>query len=162
MSDDQQTTEAPAPAPEAPKAETFSLEYVQGLRSEAAKYRNEKKTAVDEAKAAKDAEWQAKLEAQLGETRQLSENLGDAWVELAKLYAALDAEVPTPLVREFAGLLKGSDEDAIRGSAESAKKLLGFTSTFPAVDPTQGTGGGVIPLNGDPIIDALKRAVGSR
>ncbi len=156
------TTLVPTPGPE-PTVETFSLEYVQGLRSEAAKYRNEKKTAVEQAQAAKDVEWQAKLESHQGEVTRLGTDLGSAWIELAKLYATLDAEVPTPMVREFAGLIQGSDAETIKGSAESARKLLGaFPTNAPATDPTQGSGSGVLPLNGDPILAALKHAVGAK
>ena len=142
--------------------ETFSREYGETLRGEAAKYRNEKKTAVEQAQAQKDVEWQAKLDAQLGETNRLGTDLGSAWVELQKLYSAIDESVPSDKLRSFAGVIQGSDAESIAASAKSAKELFGGVNTSqPAVDPTQGSGGGSIPLNGDPILAALKKAVGA-
>lgn len=152
---------ATTPVQEIAPAETFSAEYVQGLRNEAAKYRNDKKDAVQAAKDALNAEWETKLSGSADEVNRLGTDLGDAWVELAKLYAALDAGVPSDKVRDFAGVLKGSDAESIKGSAESAKALFGgFKTDDPATDPTQGSGGSAIPLNGDKLMQALSRAVG--
>ena len=62
MSDETPTAETEAPSQEdAPKPESFSLEYVQELRNQAAKYRTEKKAAADNAKAEVIKEYEGRL-----------------------------------------------------------------------------------------------------
>ena len=164
MSDDTTTTpETPAaPTPSQEPAKTFSEDYVKQLRDEAARYRNEKKTAVEQANAAKDTEYAAVIQAHEGKVTALETDLGDAWVELAKIHAALEAQIPSQHVLQFASLLKGSDPESIKASAESAKALFGgIATTHPATDPTQGSGGNPLPLNGDPLLQAIKKAVGA-
>lgn len=151
-----------APAPEAPPAENFSLEYVQQLRGEAAKYRTEKKDAVEAAEAKAKTEWEAKINEQIGKNTELEGKLGAAGIELTKLRVALALNVPSDKVLAFVEILKGSTEDEITSSAASAKELFGgFKTTDPATDPTQGSGGGALPLNGDPLLNALKKVVGA-
>lgn len=139
----------------------YSEDYVKQLRQEAAKYRTEKNDAINAAK----AEITASFETQLAEKNtafsELEGQLGAAGVELTKLRTALALQVPSDKVLAFAELLKGSTEEEIQQSAASAKELFGGFKS-PPIDPTQGTGGGGhIPLNGDPILAALKRAVGA-
>lgn len=163
MSDETPTTPEETPeVQETPKGETFSLEYVQQLRQEAAKYRNEKKTAVEEAVSKLTTELEQKLAAKDVEIAEATTNFSSRELELEKLKIAMRAVDQTAASRaeKLAELLKGSTEDEILSSAESAKELFGgFVKNSPAVDPTQGSGGGVIPLNGDPILQALKAAV---
>jgi len=163
MSDEVTNTPSEAaaqPAPVAPPAETFGLEYVQQLRGEAAKYRNEKKDAVEAAKAETAQQWQGKISEAGNETAALQVKLDSAQTEMIKVTTALTLGVPSERVVQFAALLKGDSEEDIRSSAESAKELFGdFKKSVPATDPTQGSGGGAIPLNGDPILEALKKAV---
>ncbi|QBP31964.1 scaffolding protein [Mycobacterium phage Kristoff] len=158
----QGTPEGEAKAPEA-GVETFSREYVEELRRENAKARTAKKTAVDEAKAELTREYEAKLAEKDTAYTELENQLAQAWIELEKVYTALDAKVPSDKVRAFAAILQGSDPDSIKESAKSATELFGgFNTKQPPVDPTQGSGGGKhTPLNGDPILEALKRAVGA-
>lgn len=168
MADD--ATQTPAPeagnegTPLAPEAapETFSREYVEELRRENAKHRTAKTEAVDAVKAQLTQEYEAKLAEKDTAYTELQNQLGDAWIELEKVYTALDAKVPSEKVRAFAAILKGSDPDSIKESAESAKELFGgFGKADAPTDPTQGSGGGHLPLNGDPILNALKKAVGA-
>ncbi|QFP95681.1 scaffolding protein [Mycobacterium phage AbbysRanger] len=151
----------PPAAPVAP--ETFSREYVEELRRENAKARTSKNQAVEDAKSEVRKEYEAKLAEKDTAMAELQNQLGQAWIELEKVYTAVDAKVPSDRVRAFAEILKGEDPDAIKASAESAKQLFGgMTGTVPAVDPTQGSGGGKhVPLNGDPILEAIKKAVGA-
>lgn len=167
MSDDNTTpTPTPDPAPVAGQ-ETFSKDYVQQLRNEAAKYRTEKNDAVEAAKAAVQQEWEGKLTETASKISELEGQLGAAGIELTKLRIALELGVPSDKVLAFAEILKGDNEDAIKASATSAKELFGGfaapPSNDPAFDPTQGSGrgGGALPLNGDPILAALKKAVGA-
>lgn len=166
MSDTTSTPEGtPADsAPEAtPPAETFSLEYVQQLRGEAAKYRNEKKSAVEAAKTETAQEWEGKLNTEKSKYAELQSKYDAKSVEMAKLLAAIELEVPSDKLLSFADLIKGDDEDSIKASAKSVLDLVGgfAEKPDPATDPTQGKGGGTLPLNGDPLLNALKRAVGA-
>lgn len=165
MSEDPNTTDGTVenPTVEAGQgsAETFGLEYIQQLRGEAAKYRKEKKDAVAEAKEEVRKEWEAKLNEQASKTTESEAKLGAAGVELTKIKTALSLDVPSDKVIQFAAVLQGSTDDEIKTSGESAKALFGgFETNDPATDPTQGSGG-TPPLNGGPLLDALKRAVGA-
>lgn len=167
MSDEATTPETPATTvQETPSAETFSLDYVQQLRQEAAKYRNEKKTAVEEAVTKLSQEWEGKIAAKDVELTEVTTNASSKELELAKLRIALRALDPDIKMDEpsraekLAELLKGQDEESIMGSAKSALDLFGGSlKPSRAVDPTQGSGGGVLPLNGDPLLNALKGIV---
>jgi sulfite reductase alpha subunit-like flavoprotein len=165
MSEDTTTPVTPTPAPPAQVAteEMFPKSYVTELRDEAAAARIAKKDAVDAAKAAVTAEWEAKLAAKVAEFDALSsESLGKD-VTLAKLKAALELGVPSDKVEAFADLLKGDTEEDIKASAESTFGLVtGFKTTDKATDPTQGSGGRHLPLNSDALLEKVKAAVGAK
>lgn len=151
-------------AQEAPQSpETFSKEYVQELRNEAARYRTQKNEAVEAVKATLSAEFDAKLAEKDVALAEVQNQLAEAQIELEKIFVAIDAQVPSEKVRAFAAILKGEDKDSLAESAKSAKELFGgLGSKSPAYDPTQGAGGGKpLALNGDPILEALKKAVGA-
>lgn len=150
---------------------TFSAEYVRDLRDEAAKYRTEKSSAVETAKVETRADVIKEYEPQLadkdGEIASLKADLSVATVENLKLKAVLASEgVDASDVLELVDLVQGDDEESI---SESAKRVLKFYSKqdkdpkSPPFDPTQGHGGGgAVPLNGDPILNILKAAVGAK
>jgi hypothetical protein len=159
----------PTPAPEASK-ETFSKEYVQELRQEAAKQRTAKKQAVDDAKAEAQAEldkYKAGADTKYG---ALQTELGEAWITIQKLHTAIAEGVPTEKLLAFVEVLKGTDEETIKQSAQTAKELFGdLTSKSPepqggrppAYDPTHGHGSkNELPLNGDPLLNTVKKLVG--
>lgn len=160
------TTTSTAPqaslAPVAPAAETFSREYVEELRRENAKHRTDNKTAAETARAAADTEWQAKLDAATATHTETQENLSKSELTLLKLTEVLKAKVPSDQVLAIAEHVKGEDEESVSASVKSLKAILDAKpSKDSAVDPSQGSGQGVIPLNGDPILDKLKSVVGS-
>jgi hypothetical protein len=160
--DNTTTAETPAAAPEAhPAPETFSKEYVQELRNEAAKYRTQKNEAIEATKAALSQQFQGQLAEKDVYITELKNELSATQLELEKIRTALEAKVPSDKVLAFASILQGSDPDAIKASAASATELFGgLISTSPAYDPTQGSGNsGHMPLNGDPLLNALKRIV---
>lgn len=156
------TPEATVVTPVATPAETFSLDYVQTLRQEAAKYRTEKNDAVTAAKDAVNQDWATKVTGAEEKSSALEADLGDAWVYAAKIEAAVTAGVPSDKLLAFVQILKGSDDATIQASVESAKALFGgFGSTVPATDSTQGSGGvPSIGLNSDGIMTALNSALG--
>jgi sirohydrochlorin ferrochelatase len=151
-----------APAQEAtPQQETFSRDYVESLRSEAAKHRTEKNSAVDAAKAAVIKEYEGKAAERDSKISEIETNYATAQLDLLKLRSVLEAGISTDDVLEVVSLVQGSDEESVNESVNRVKALLGKApSKVAAVDPTQGQGSHV-PLNGNPVLDILKRAVGA-
>ncbi len=166
MSEDTTTSTENVPAPEAVAdgVKTFSLEYVQQLRQEAASHRTSKNEAVEAAKTAAAAEFEAKLAAKDLAYTELQNQLGDAWIELEKFATAVEAKVPSDKVLAFVKVLQGTDKESITESAKSSLELFGpFDAKTPAFDPSQGLGGKpTLALNGDPILEAITRIVGAR
>lgn len=163
MSEDTTETAETSTAQEA--VETFSKEYVQELRNEAAKYRNEKKDAVEaartEAKSEAIREYEAKLVDRDSALTEIQNELSSTKLELLKLKSVLAAEIPSADVLEVVALVQGTDEDTVSDSVNRVKALLGKTPQKDRpIDPSQGTGN-PLPLNGNPLLDALKRAVGA-
>lgn len=140
----------------------FDEAYVKSLRDEAAAARVAKKDAVDAAIKEANEKFQQELASKDTAYTELQNELAAAKLELEKLYISIDSRVPSDKVRAFASLLNGSDSDSIKESAKAAYELAGgFSTKSPAFDPTQGTGGrDPLPLNGDPILEAIKKAVG--
>ncbi len=154
------TPEVEKPLEAQPKL--FDEAYVRSLRDEAAAARVAKKDAVEAAvKAANDAHQAALAERDTAYT-ELQGELEKARIELEKIYISIDANVPSDKVRAFASLIQGTDTESIQASAKAAYELAGgFSTKSPAFDPTQGSGGrDPLPLNGDPILNAIKAAVG--
>lgn len=163
MSEDTSVTETVTSTQEV--VESFSKDYVQELRNEAAKYRNEKKQAVEEARAEAQSETIREYEAKLAERdtglTELQNELSGTKIELLKLKSVLAAEIPSVDVLEVVSLVQGSDEESISDSVQRVKALLGKSPQRDRpIDPSQGTGN-VLPLNGDPLLETLKRIVGA-
>ncbi|KRD08577.1 head assembly protein [Mycobacterium sp. Root265] len=155
---------APVVDPLKPAEKVYDQAYVTGLRDEAAAARVSKNEAVASAVAAAKAEHEAALAAKDVAYTELQNELGAAWVELEKLYVSIDAEIPSTKVRAFTAILQGNDHDSIFASAKSTYELFdGFDTPAPkspAYDPSQSTGGKpTLALNGDPIMQALIKAV---
>lgn len=161
MSEDTTTESVTPAAPAAPKPETFSLDYVQGLRQEAAKYRTERNEAVERVKTELQSEFESQLSAKDSEFGELKSELSSRQVELVKLKAILAAGIPTDDVLTVAELVQGEDEETVSKSVERVKSLIGKNPPKDRpVDPSQGTGN-AIPLNGDPLLETIKRIVGA-
>ena len=160
MSDETATETVPAEAPAA-QQETFSLDYVQGLRQEAAKYRSERKDAVERAKAEVIRDYEGKLSERESAFSELQGELSARSLELLKLKAVVAEGIPVEDVLDVAALIQGSDEAAVSDSVKRVKSLLDKApKTERPVDPTQGSGN-VLPLNGDPLLETVKRMVGA-
>ncbi|KZM68838.1 hypothetical protein [Nocardia terpenica] len=139
----------------------WAREKLTKANNEAAKYRNEKNDAVSAAKAEALTEYEAKLAAEAEKLAALQTKYTAKELELLKLKAALTAEIPGQSAIEFASLLQGGTEDEIATHAKAVKALFGKTETKDRpTDPTQGTGN-VLPLNGDPLLEMVKRVVGA-
>lgn len=154
--------ETVTPQQEAAKPETFSLEYVQGLRQEAAKYRTERNEAVEKVKAELQSQFESQLSAKDSEFSELQSELSSRQLELLKLKSIISAGIPVEDVLTVADLVQGDDETTVSESVERVKSLIGKAAPKARpVDPSQGSGNS-IPLNGDPILESIKRIVGHR
>jgi hypothetical protein len=161
MSDTATTESVSAPAPEVAAPETFSLDYVQGLRQEAAKYRTERNDAVEKAKAEVIRDYEGQLSERESAFNELKGELSVRDIELLKLKAVVSEGIPTEDILDVTALIQGSDEATISESVKRVKSLLDKAPTRERpVDPSQGSGN-VLPLNGDPLLDMVKRVVGA-
>lgn len=154
------TTENAAPAQEAP-AETFSREYVQELRNEAAKYRTEKNTAVEAARAEVIKDYESKLAQKDSSLSEMETEVSARSLELLKLKMVLNEGIPTEDVLDVVSLVQGTDEETVSESVKRVKSLIGKKPPADRpVDPSQGQGNH-LPLNGDPLLETVKRMVGA-
>jgi hypothetical protein len=161
MSDAPATEALDAPEAQAAQPETFTLDYVQALRQEAAKYRSEKKDAVAAAKAEVFKDYEVKLAEKDTALAEAQGQLSARGLELLKLKAVLAEGIPSEDVQEVAALVQGNDEESVSESVKRVKALLdkGPVRDRP-VDPSQGSGND-LPLNGDPLLETVKRIVGA-
>lgn len=144
----------------------WAREKLTKANNEAAKYRTEKNEAVEAAKAEVTASFTSKieeLEAQIAEAK----NEGDkSRHEVDRLKVTIESGIAADKALSFADLLKGNNEDELRSHAEELKKLFTTVeepkSTASATDPSQGQGGNHLPLNGDPLLDAITGIVNRR
>lgn len=162
MSDENPTTpETAAPAQVTQPAETFSLDYVQGLRQEAARYRTEKNDAVEKAKGEVIKDYEGQLSEKATALVALQAQFDVHSLELLKIKAVVDAEIPTEDVADVVALVQGSDEKSVTESVKRVKSLLGKAPAKERpVDPSQGSGNH-LPLNGDPLLETVRRIVGA-
>jgi len=162
MSEDTTTETVTPQQQEAVKQETFSLDYVQGLRQEAAKYRTERNEAVEKVKTDLQSQFESQLSAKDSEFGEIQSELSARQMELVKLKAILSAGIPTEDVMTVAELVQGDDETTVSESVERVKSLIGKAPARDRpIDPSQGSGNS-IPLNGDPLLESLKKIVGVR
>lgn len=137
---------------------------VADANAEAAKYRVEKKEAVEAAKQEVTESFNARIAEIEAELAAKDTDASEARADATKLRAAIKADIETSKVLDFADLLKGETEDELVSHAETLKTLFatdnpGASKQAP-VDPSQGrTGKNVPPLNGDPLLQAIERAV---
>lgn len=122
----------------------------------------ERQRANNAERALKDA--QALIETRDGEIASLTEAAEKFKSEAAE---SLVSEVRDAVV-EIGGIdptdaelfLNGSTSETIRAQAKRILDKAGPNPSAPRPDPTQGGSGNPLPLNGDPIEDAVRAAVG--
>lgn len=129
----EETSTDAAPAQEAQEADpaqeqTFSLDYVQQLRAEAAKYRQDKKTAVKAAEDAITSQWQTKLDAAGAEYADLKNQSATNEIQVMRYQAMIDQGIPVEVMPDVISLVGGHDEETVAASVAAAKKLLGATA----------------------------------
>lgn len=137
----------------------WAQDQLKEANAEAAKYRVEKKDAVEAAKKAAEDEWTKKLDDALTEAgsakSELESKLAEADRRYEKLVAVLDPDVSARALK-VAELVKGDNPDEIRSHANELRELFGQEPKTPppAVDPSQGQGS-TLPLNGDPVLNEV-------
>jgi len=147
----------------------WAREAISKANDEAARYRVEK----NDAKAAAKEEVKSEYERQIADLQskfdESQTTISARELDIIKLKASLLQLLPEDQAQRidaFSGVLQGSSEDEITSHAEQLKALFATgdgastTTTVRATDSTQGHGN-TIPLNGDPILAALTKAVGA-
>lgn len=136
----------------------WAQDEISEARAEAAKYRTEKKDAVEAAKGEVEGTYKSKVEELEAQLASKDAEVDSSRTEVVKLKAALEAGIDSDKVMSFASLLKGDTEDELKSHAAEVKELFGSTSEAPkkdpAHDPSQGSGNHK-PLNGDPLLEAV-------
>lgn len=142
----------------------WAREQLSKANAQAAKYRTEKKEAVEKAinETTQSFEERVKeLEAQLEEK---DGEISSGRTEVEKLKAAIGAGVANDKVLAFADLLKGDSPEELASHAEELKELFGSEPEKPkketATDPSQGSGGSTsVPLNGDHLLQSVLNVI---
>lgn len=154
---EQQAQEAPVQSVE--DLPEWAREKLSKANAQAAKYRTEKNDAIAAATAKITDEFSEKLSESEGKYAELQSQYRAKQVELAKLKAVLDAGIPGSTAVEVAGLVHGASDEEITAHVATVKELLAKSVVKDRpVDFSQGSGS-PLPLNGDPVLDALKRVV---
>lgn len=122
----------------------WAQKLITDTRSEAARYRTEKNSVAEQAKADAETAVAQQVQELSDKNTVLTADLDKANATVLKLTAAVEAEVPVAQLLDFASLLQGTTAEEIKASAEKAKRLLGPVKA-PAVDPSQGAVGGANP-----------------
>ena len=149
--DDSSQVEAAVAAALAEAEERFEKE-ASKLRAEAGRHRMEKKEAIANAVNAARQEVQDELsDFQV----QAQSNLNS----VQKFEALIAAGVPVEIMPKAFALVSGHDPDSIAESVAAVIEVMSHTVRDQAIDPLQGHGS-QMPLNGDPILESLKKMVG--
>ena len=134
-------------------------------RAEAAKYRTEKNDAVEKAKADLAAEYNEKIQEYEAQVAKIQEERGEALTYAERLKVTIQAGIDSDKALSFADLLKGETEEELLSHAEELKKLFVSEESpknVKVTDPSQGNTGNPLPLNGDPLLNAVTSIVNGR
>lgn len=162
MSDTENTTQENSNKEDLPQ---WARDQITKANDQAAKYRVEKNDAVEAAKAEVEKDYTTRLEELQAKFDASQETVNSERHEVDKLKAAIEAGIANDKVLDFADLLKGENPEELKSHADKLKSL--FTNNEQksekqaATDPTQGQGNS-LPLNGDPLLNALKSKLNIR
>lgn len=149
-------------APEKEEIPQWARDQITKANNQAAKYRTEKNEAVEAAKKEVEDSFSSKIEELEAAGQKANDEVTASRHEVDRIKAALEAGIATDKVLSFADLLKGENPDELRSHAESLKELF-TTEEAPraskATDPSQGQGNNHLPLNGDPLLEAVMRKI---
>lgn len=128
-------------------------------RKEAAKYRTKAKAAYEEGyeKArGEHADAYSELQEQHEDTVY---RLSEAELSVKRYKVALEAGVSPDSIEEFASRLQGEDEDSLRDDAQRLSQAFGISQPRGR-QPDYSQAAGNTPLNGDPLLNAVKNKLG--
>lgn len=161
---EEQTPDAPPEGDQEQQGkETFDADYVQKLRAEAAKYRTQAKENSSAAQRLAELEEASKSESQKQAERLAAAEARVKEFETREQVSAWAAEVVdgTPIP---ASALRGSTREELEAHFEQLKALIPETpATPPGLPGPYVPNAGktpTTPLNGDPLLDALKSKLG--
>lgn len=141
----------------------WAREKLTKANNEAAKYRNEKNDAVEAAKNEVAESYTSKVEALEAQIAERDAEASTARVEVDRLKATIEAGIDHDKVYTFAELLKGDTAEELKSHADQLKELFiteeAPKTKSPATDPSQGSAGKTLPLNGDPLLAAVTKAI---
>lgn len=128
-------------------------------RREAAKYRTKAKAAYDEGYEKARGE-HADAYTQLQEQHEDTVfKLAEAELSMKRYKVALETGVEPGTVDEFASRLQGEDEDSLREDAKRLSEVFGLSKP-KGRKPDYSQAAGNTPLNGDPLLNAVKSKLG--
>ena len=152
------STAGAAPAEDVKSLPPWAQTMIGDLRREAGGYRTAKTAAEKAAE-----EWQGKAVEHENAVKAATEQLSKTELNVAKLKAALLTKQTGEQALVFAERLQGSTPEEIAADAAKLASFFGgSTSTTSTVkpDPSQGQGGSDMALNGDPLEQSLRNALG--
>lgn len=163
MSDTENTTQETSNKEDLPQ---WARDQITKANDQAAKYRVEKNDAVEAAKAEVEKDYTARIEELQAKFNESQEAVNSERHEVDKLKAAIEAGIANDKVLDFADLLKGDNPEELKSHADKLKSLFTTDNEHKsekqdATDPTQGQGNS-LPLNGDPLLNALKSKLNIR
>lgn len=140
----------------------WARDQITEANKQAAKYRTEKNDAVEAAKQEVADSFQDKIRELEAQVESKDGEVSSTRLEVDRIKATLEAGIAADKALSFADLLKGENPEELRSHAEELKKLFANgeePKSSKATDPSQGHGSKELPLNGDPLLAALTRAV---
>lgn len=154
MSDNEEKQQEKQELPE------WAREAINKANSEAAKYRTEKNSAVEAAKAEVTDSFTSKIKELEAQIEEKSSEASQANLNVERVKAAIKVGISTDKLESFAELLHGSTQEELVAHAEQLKDLFTVdNASSKATDRSQGSGGASGPLNGDPILDAVRNVI---
>ena len=144
----------------------WAREKLTKANNEAAKYRTEKNEAVEKAKQEVTDSFTEKVEKLEAQVAERDSEIESGRRETEKLRAAIEAGIANDKIFTFAELLKGDNPEEFKSHAEKLKELFAVedapSQKHSAVDPSQGSGGKHLPLNGDPLLESVMAVVNKK
>lgn len=153
------TTPTSPPAPPAPEAPATEPDVLPEFDEEKFRESLNKKNQENRSLRQRLREMEPEVTQLRSAVEGLTTRAQDSETELRRLRAALGAGVPTEHASDIAGRLRGETDAELEADAKRLVALMRLDIPELRHDPAQGKGGSM-PLNGDPILDAVKDKLG--
>lgn len=147
--------------PEKQELPDWAREAINKANAEAAKYRTEKNSAVEAAKAEVTDSFNSKIKELEAQIEEKDSEVSQANMSVERVKAAIKVGISTDKLESFAELLHGSTQEELVAHAEQLKGLFTVDrGSSKATDRSQGSSSESSPLNGDPILRAVENIIG--